>query len=155
MTMAKLIMIIIFIIGLFVSTCECRMPIQDWSKVDLDEVDRQWSADDIDSDAFISKDEELYQEGERRREEAMKKINELMENNPKGHGPGSAEFERLAAEAQNAGKPAMIFAKLHSRVHIETALLRSLYTARRIQDSNEWDWDTMAALCDEWEVRTV
>jgi hypothetical protein len=59
----------------------------------------------------------------------------------------------LATEAQNAGKPAMIFAKLHPRILIETNILRSLYSARRISDSGEWDWETMAALCDGWEDR--
>jgi len=133
------------------TVCKCIiMPRQDWSKLDLEEVDRQWNADDKD---IITKDEELFREGEKRREEAMKKIDDLMKNDPKGHGPGSREFERLAEEAQNAGKPAMIFAKLHARDTIETAMLRSLYTPRRITDSNAWDWETMAALCDEWEVR--
>jgi hypothetical protein len=95
MYQSKFLFLILF--TLECSICKSKIiPRRDWSKVDLDEVDRQWSVEDNEGEEIITKDEELILEGERRRAEAMKKINELIKSNPKGHGPGSMEFERLA-----------------------------------------------------------
>ena len=105
------------------------------SSLNLDEVEKQWGLQDDDDDS-LAQHEEHYREMERRQSHTMNKLQKLM--NEKQIQPGDAEFERLAHEATHQNKPAMIFAKIDEN---------------RVNDSFKWNWDSLAGICNEWEVR--
>jgi len=127
---------------------------KDWSSLDLEEVERQWNSEkNMDE---MSPDDELFRQALRRRSEAMSRL-QLMIDKQGSSNQWSAEFESLATEAQYAGKSAMIFAHLVPRnkvdlTRISNAGARFFSRTHTSMDSSSWDWNTLAILCEEWQV---
>jgi hypothetical protein len=118
---------------LFVSSSPPR---SDWSTLDLDDLEEAWMRDDNVED-LITPDEHLYDLLEQERQSAFDKMQSLMHDKTSGKRNDKA-LERAASDAQRAGKSVMIFASLR---HDSAP-----------KDSDGWDWDSMAAVCNEWSV---
>jgi len=124
-----------------------------WSKFDLEELEDQWNRveegdDGYDSDDEVSADDKIYIESERREKEAMEKLQSFIDSGT--YRPGDQKFEKLAKEAQHAGKAAMIFAKLcmDGERYNEKESIQAGDNLTR-----EWSWDELAEVCNEWKDR--
>ena len=139
------------------SSCTAAPPRKDWSNLDLEALEEEWKVGD-EYEELVTTDELLYQESERKRMAAMEKLEKIMypDNNKKhnnGRIPETDEFESLAHEVQVAGKPAMIFSKLTmDKVPNTTHKKKKKKKKEEGESKQNWDWDSLAALCQEWEV---
>jgi len=118
---------------LFVSSYPRR---SDWSTLDLDDLEEAWMKGD-DAQDLLTPDEHLYRLLEQERQSAFDKMQSLMQDKTSGKRHDKA-LKRAAVDAQHAGKSVMIFA--------------SLRHDRAPKDIDGWDWDSMAAVCNEWSV---
>lgn len=114
-------------------------PRNDWSTLDLTELEEEWKSDE-DVDDLKSRDDHLYDLLERERKSAMNKLQTLLHDEGGGGGmqKNDKALKRAALDAQHAGKSVMIFATLRND--------------RVPDDGDGWAWNSMAAVCDKWSV---
>ena len=108
--------------------------------VDLDALEEQWMEEDMDEDD-IPNDEYIYQEVEKRRMEAMEKMQTMIDSNGD---LASEEFVQVAKEAESAGKAPMAFARLTEKFMLEKA-----------DAAMPLSWKDLAKICDEWLVSSI
>ena len=113
---------------------------REWAKLNLDELGAEWEEGD-NEDELATPDEEFYLLSEKQKEKAMDRLNKVMNGDKIAN---SKEFEKLAEEADNAGKPAMIFAKVQEG--------RRPPQIGDGKGRENWNWDSLASLCEEWKV---
>ena len=158
----SIIIMFVFMFGglsQMIMLCTAAPPRKDWSNLDLDKLEEEWKVGD-EYEELITSDELLYQESERKRMIAIEKLEQIMySDNHKNNGriPETDEFESLAQEVQVAGKPAMIFSKLtmDEVPNIPKLMKKKKKTTTTTKEESKqfiWDWDSIAALCQEWEV---
>ena len=114
-------------------------PRNDWSTLDLTELEEEWKSDE-DVDDLKSPDDHLYDLLERERKAALNKMQTLLHDEVSGGGmqKNDKALKRAALDAQRAGKSVMIFATLRND---------------RVPDEGDgWTWDSMATVCDKWSV---
>ena len=132
------------------------IPREDWSKLDLAALEEQWKTGDSDED-LATPDDELYRILEKKRNDAFDRMQSIMKPDwhEKADGSGGSddgkrrakELERAALDAQHAGKAAMVFATLRRDKAPKERKERN-----HDSDGSNWDWDSMAKVCDEWSV---
>ena len=116
---------------------------RDWSNLNLDEVEREWDIDDdLDNgdDHFINQRTDKY--FQETRDIKMQEMQDLLEN---GVQPTDPEYMKMSSELNQAGKPAMIFAKMYMKR--EEGKRDMLPNQNMISN-----WNDFADICDEWHV---
>jgi hypothetical protein len=113
------------------------LPREDWSTLDLAELEEEWRIGDHPED-LLSPDDHLFYSLERERQSAYDKMQTLMRHETQSSMRNNKALERAALDAQNAGKSVMMFATLRND--------------RAPNDGDGWIWDSMATVCEEWSV---
>lgn len=108
-------------------------------RLDLLELEAEWMAEDIDEDD-VPIDEDILSEIDKRKMEAMAKVQSLMDSN------GDAipeDLAKMAQEADDSNKAPMVFVKLASS-----------FQQKRGGGPEGMSWDNLANICNEFMVRT-
>lgn len=125
--------------GLQVFFVSSSLPRNDWSMLDLAELEEEWKIGD-DAEDWRTPDDHLFHLLERERQLAFNKMQTLMGDKTGSGGKRNEKaLERAALDVQHAGKAVMIFAQLRN----DSA------------PKDGWSFDSMAAVCDDWSVSAL
>ena len=129
---------VLFILSLVNATkhfATAAPPRNDWSKLDLATLEEDWREGD-EAEELATPDDELYNLLDRKRKHASDRMEYFMSDS--GAQNNDKALEQAALDAQHAVKAVMIFATLRED--------------GAPKNSNGWDWESMAEVCDEWSV---
>ena len=140
-------LVVISTLLLFVSSVDAILPRKDWSNLNLNDLELQWDIADDDEDELLT-DELFYQDIQAKKEEKINKMQSLLED---GMTPNHPEFKRLSSEVNQAGKSAMIFAKLDVKSVLEIMREKGRKTKRN-RGISSLDRKDLEDICDGWHV---
>ena len=137
--MLKLIVLTELLVCVF-STVDSIHVRRDWSKLNLNELEREW---DIIDDDDILNNERQHIDAQEIKEKKMEQMQNLLEN---GVPPTDPKYKKLSSEVDQA-KPAMIFAKLDIKRVFEKKGKKA-----PTKEVMSLEWHDLADICDEWHV---